>query len=185
MSLSGSETICDGDTFAVTILATRLIERGDVVRTTSIIKLTRAKALWLSSTVVRSITTHPDGWTVLLSMNLSTKCSVTGYLATKDRVYCLLKYQRKSSRLRVLSNVMQVTLIIWKKDTTIFFQCIRNSYHKPAINCIQFRTLMMFGVINIPCNLSRCSGLITLNIINTYDGIFPEQWNSFTYSTVG
>lgn len=51
-----------GGAFTPIILATRLIERGNVVRTTAIIKLTRAKALWLSSTVARSIATHPDGW---------------------------------------------------------------------------------------------------------------------------
>jgi len=44
----------------------------------------------------------------------------------------------------------------------------------------------MFAVINIPCNLPpQCSGLITLNIINTYDRIFPKQWYNFTYSMVG
>jgi len=53
--------VCDSDAFALTILATRLIERGDVVRTMGIIKLMRAKALWLSSTVARSMATHPDG----------------------------------------------------------------------------------------------------------------------------
>lgn len=50
-----------GGAFTHTIPATRLIERGGVVRTTTaIIKLTRAKALWLSSTAARSIATHPD-----------------------------------------------------------------------------------------------------------------------------
>lgn len=56
----------------------------------------------------------------------------------------------------------------------------------PVINCILFQILMMFAVINIPCNLPpHSSGLITLNIINTYDGIFPKQWYNFTYSMVG
>lgn len=48
---------------------------------------------------------------------------------------------------------------------------------------MSFQILMMFEAINIPCYLSRCSRLITLNIINTYDGIFPKQLNSFTYYT--
>jgi len=57
----GLVAVCDSDAFELTILATRLIERGDVVRTMGIIKLMRAKALWLSSTVARSMATHPDG----------------------------------------------------------------------------------------------------------------------------
>jgi len=57
--------------FALTILATRLIERGNAVRTTGIIKLTRAKALCLSSTVARSIERRTP-------MNLSTECSAIG-----------------------------------------------------------------------------------------------------------